>query len=279
MTVALVASMFAMSVVSTSAYAGTITFEIPDDQFKAANKAVYAHYWNNESGDGPAWQSKEEKMDWDGSADTATFEIPEGDWDLIIISGDSGWQTYDTVMTAACIGDTIFATGETMQNPVDSSKTAIISKWKDNSNLGPHKVISSLGEILGTSLIEGETEQDMYDVFVKNYGPGGVYDWSASGEFETGKTWEQIQAQVKKTLGLEDASSADESSSTADSNSSNAGSSSKASSNASSKAASSAASTGTTATGQSPVVFIVLGAVLVVAAGVILLTSRKKVSE
>lgn len=274
MVVLLVVTMVAFAAVSTSAYSGTITFEIPDDNWLKANKKAYAHYWNNETGDGPAWQTKDEQMNMEKaeSDKIATFELPEGNWDLIIISGDSGWQTYDAVMNANCVGDTIYVTGEKVENPVDSKKQAIVAAWKNNTDLGPHKVIGSLGTVIGTAFLPGETNQTMYDKFVNDYGPGGQYDWANDGAVETGKSFDEICKEIKKELGLEEEkpSSKDDVSSKGSSN---------ASSKTSSKDSSSKKDSGATETGQDTTIFIVLGVILVAAVGVIIVTRKKKVTE
>lgn len=283
--VAIVATMFCFATISSSAWSGTITWEVPDEQWAKANKIAYCHYWNNVSGEGPSWQTAEEKMNYKQGDMTATFDIPEGDWNLVIISGDSGYQTYDTVMNASCAGDTIYATGETMENPVDSKKTAIVARWK-NAGLGPHKVISSLGKVMGESYVDGEDAQVMFDTFVKNYGPGTEHPWEDDGALETGKSFEEIQKELRTELGLSDggdnSSSGDNNSSSDDDSNggtTTGGSNSTASNKSSSTSSksSSTASANTTTTGDStPYIFLAVVLVAALGVGVVAFTTRKK---
>lgn len=279
MTVALVASMFAMASVSASAWSGEITFEVPSADWASKNPVVYAHYWENkEGGAASAWQTAEEEMEYSEDKATAKKEIPDGgDWNLIIISGSSGWQTYDTTMNANCVGDTIYVTGEEVENPVDSKKTAIVAAWKTNTDCGPKKQVTSIGNVVGTALLADETNQSLYDAFVVKFAPGGDYDWELDGQNETGKDWETIKKEVAEKLELETES---ESSSSDDSSADGTSSTTSNASTASSRSASSTAATGATDTGQDTTLFVILGVVLVAAAALIVIAAtRKKVTE
>ena len=292
--VAVLGSMACASAVSTSAFSGTITFEI-NDNWAAANKTFYAHIWNGLP-DGAAlygWQTKDEKMTIAEDGKTATYEVPEGDWNLIIISGDSGIQTYDTVFNASCIGDTCYVMDEQFENPVDSKKKAYGLGWKNNADCGPHKVVSSLGNVIGTAYLPGENDQNLYDNFVKKYNPqngiDGIVDgetylcWDDDGKVETGMDWEEAKAHVAQQLGVTVESSSDASSSDAsssDASSSNASSSNTTTTTSSSRttttSSSSSQSTGTTTTGDStPIVALV--ATLTASLGVAFFARKKAV--
>lgn len=297
-TAAVLGSMACASAVSTSAFSGEIKFEVPDN-WANANRFFYAHIWNGLP-DGAslyAWQTAEEKMTWNSGDATATYNVPEGDWNLIIVSGDSGIQTYDTVFNANCIGDTCYVLDNQFENPVDSKKTAYGLGWRNNSDCGPHKVVSSLGKVIGTAYLPGETDQNLYDAFVKKYNPqngvdgiadGDTYcDWTTDGEIETGKDWETIKKEVAEQLGVEVSSSENSSSENSSSESSSSSSSSSSSpsssssgssgsSTSSSSSSSSSTSTGTTTTGDStPIVALV--ATLTAAMGVAFFARKKAV--
>ena len=169
-TAAVLGTMACAGAVSSSAYSGEITFEVPET-WANANKFFYAHIWNGLPGGAGlyAWQTADEKMTWTKGDATATYQVPDGDWNLIIVSGNTGIQTYDTVMNANCIGDTCYVMSEQFENPVDSKKVAYGLGWRNNTDCGPHKVVSSLGNIIGNAFLPGEDNQTLYDNFVKKY--------------------------------------------------------------------------------------------------------------
>ena len=216
--VAVLGSMACASAVSSSAFSGEIKFEVSDNLAKA-NKFFYAHIWDGTPGAANGgklydWQTVQEKMTWNKGDAVATYDVPEGNWSLIIISTNTGFQTYDTVFNANCIGDTCYVMDETYENPVDSKKTAKGLGWRSNPDCGPHKVVSSLGNIIGTAFLPGENDQVLYDNFVKKYDTNNVADpennifnWNDDGAVETGKDWETIKKEVAEKLGVSVSSS------------------------------------------------------------------------
>ena len=225
-TAAVLGTMACASAVSASALSGEFTFEIPDN-WASANKVFYAHIWDGLPGGKNLykWQTKDEKMKIADDKKTATYNVSEeGTWNLIIISGDSGIQTYDTVFNENCIGDTCYVMEDKFENPVDSNKQAFGLGWRNNSDCGPHKVVSSLGNVIGTAFLPGETNQTLYENFLRSYNPenetdadNGIYNWDDDGAAATGMSWEEVTAKVAKELGVEntagDNSSSDNSSS------------------------------------------------------------------
>ena len=204
---AMLGTMACASAVSTSAFSGEIKFEVGDLD-NAVNKFFYAHIWNGLPGGAGlyGWQTKEEKMTWKKGDAVATYNVPEGDWNLIIISTNTGFQTYDTVFNASCIGDTCYVMDETFENPVDSMKTAKGLGWRNNPDCGPHKVVSSIGNVIGTAFLPGENNQVLYDNFVKKYNVSNIadperdiYNWNDDGAIETGKDWETIKKKLLKS--------------------------------------------------------------------------------
>lgn len=189
---ALVGILCSFATISSSAFSGEIKWEAPTEEWQHRNNMVFAHIWNSLSNNSVAsWQSAEEKMT-DNKDGTYSYNVPEGDWNLIVISGLSGDETYDTTFSAECIGDTMYATGEYMENPVDSTKHAVVASWKNHSNYGPHKCISSLGKVIGTSLATGETNQDILDCFISKY----KSDWSGT------KPFDEVCDNLRQQLGI-----------------------------------------------------------------------------
>ena len=144
--------------------------------------------------------------------DKATYQVPEGDWNLIIISGNTGIQTYDSVMNANCIGDTCYVMDEPFENPVDSKKVSYGLGWRNNPDCGPHKVISSLGNIIGNAYLPGETNQTIYDNFVKKYADTwgneilgdleGIPQFEIPPDPDRDEKWEALKQELAEKLGL-----------------------------------------------------------------------------
>ncbi len=198
---------------NSSAYSGEISFEVPET-WANANKTFYAHIWNGLPGGSGlyAWQTGDEKMEWSKGDATATYQIPEGDWNLIIISGNTGIQTYDSVMNANCIGDTCYVMDEPFENPVDSKRVSYGLGWRNNPDCGPHKVISSLGNIIGNAYLPGETNQTIYDNFVKKYADTwgneilgdleGIPQFEIPPDPDRDEKWEALKQELAEKLGL-----------------------------------------------------------------------------
>ena len=303
-TAAVLGTMACASAVSASAFSGEFTFEIPDTWAKA-NHVFYAHIWDGLPGGKNLykWQTKDEKMKIADDKKTATYNVPEGNWNLIIVSGDSGIQTYDTVFNGNCVGDTCYVMDDKFENPVDSNKQAFGLGWRNNSDCGPHKVVSSLGNVIGSAFLPGETNQTLYENFLRSYNPenetdadNGIYNWDDDGAASTGMSWEEVTAKVAKELGVENTVGGDSSSDNSSSDNSSSGNSSSdnsssdnsssgssgsgssgsgASTSSNSSSSSSSSSTGTTQTGDSTPVVALL-ATLVAALGASFVALKKK---
>ena len=76
----------------------------------------------------------------------------------VIFSADTGAQIYNTIMNGNCIGDTVYVTGNKIENPKDSQKTDTEAAWKNHPECGPQKVITSTSKIVGTALADGTTD-------------------------------------------------------------------------------------------------------------------------
>lgn len=140
-------------------------------------KSVFCHTWKID-GDLPTWQSKSEKCQYDSKTGIATYDLSKANYQisksdgknyLVIFSANTGMQTYDTVMSGACIGDTMYCTGEQIENPVDSEKKANVAKWENNSDCGPQRKITSTGNIVGSALPEGQTDAIMLAQYLIDY--------------------------------------------------------------------------------------------------------------
>ena len=145
-------------------------------------KTVYCHIWRADgTGDWPDWQTKKEKCKYDSSTGIATYDLSktghnikksDGKLYCVIFSANTGMQTYNVIMSGNCIGDTLYCTGNLLENPEDSEKRANEAVWAKTKDCGPEKKITSSGNVIGTTLSEGDTDASMLACFLVAY-----YDW------------------------------------------------------------------------------------------------------
>ena len=145
-------------------------------------KTVYCHIWRADgTGEWPMWQTKKEKCIYDSSTGIAKYDLSktgnkisssDGKVYCVIFSANTGMQTYNAIMSGKCIGDTLYCTGNKLENPEDSEKTVNEAVWTKNTDCGPEKKITSSGNVIGTTLPEGDTDASMPACFLVAY-----YDW------------------------------------------------------------------------------------------------------
>lgn len=135
--------------------AGTkIYFDVKSAGWKNFSK-IYCHVWRADgTGKWPSWQTKKEVCKKE-SDDLYSYDITKtgnaeeiqnaGSKNLycVIFSADTQVQIYNTIMNGNCIGDTLYVTGNKIENPKDSSKTDTEAAWKNHPECGPQKVITS----------------------------------------------------------------------------------------------------------------------------------------
>ena len=153
-------------------------------------KNVYCHIWRADgTGTWTSWQTREElctKEDnglysYDTTKTGNEIKSTDGNLYCVIFSVDTGMQAYNTIMSGSCLGDTCYITGEKVENPEDSEKTAQVAAWKNNPDCGPQKVISSTGNIVGTALAEGTTDITLVaDYLIKFYNDNGKLEKTQS---------------------------------------------------------------------------------------------------
>ena len=148
-------------------------------------RTVYCHIWAADgvtkpsSGeDWPSWQGKAEKCKFDKDTGIATYDLSktghefkesDGNKYCVIFSANTGMQTYNTIMSGSCIGDTVYCTGNQIENPEDSEKKAIEAAWRKNPNCGPEKKITSTGNIVGTAYPEGCNDTTLLAQYLIQY--------------------------------------------------------------------------------------------------------------
>ena len=145
---------------------GKIYWECPWSNVKVAYCHVFSSYGNWLYD----WQTQYEKMTNEGG-NLWSYEIPEGPYDLVIFSVDTGAQTYELVLTDENVGDTAISDFKVMlENPIDSNKTGPKTTWKSGVN-GAHLTITSTGNIVGDKLCPTESGADAVAYFIGIYLP------------------------------------------------------------------------------------------------------------
>ena len=145
---------------------GKIYWECPWSNVKAAYCHVFSSYGNWLYD----WQTQYEKMTNEGG-NLWSYEIPEGPYDLVIFSVDTGAQTYELVLTDENVGDTaITDTSVMVESPIDENKTSAKTTWKSGVN-GAHLTITSTGNIVGDKLCPTESGADAVAYFIGIYLP------------------------------------------------------------------------------------------------------------
>lgn len=270
-------------------------------------KSVFCHIWKADgSGDWPAWQSKKEKCKYDSSTGIATYDLSktgntisksDGRVYCVIFSANTGMQSYNAIMSGKCIGDTLYCTGNQLENPEDSEKKANEAKWENNSDCGPEKKITSTGNVIGSAFPEGESDVTLLATYLVAYynddaktsltqklldelkvSPvdvmGAVTDrLNATNNEDKDK----IAPAVEKILaGCTDPTTGKKTGAKAAGGSSSNGSSSSSSNGGSSSSGSGSSSTGAVKSGVETTIVFVMAGLMVSAAGVMFLARKKK---
>ena len=180
MMVSAFACMPATAAESTEVTEGKIYFELPDDWTDIKN--VFCHIWAVDgSGKWPAWAAKAERADlvegnlysYDISKLPTALDTSKGVAYAVIFAAkktdNTQIQTYNTLMSTDCIGDTVYCTGVVFENPEDSQQVCIESAWRNHPELGAEKKITSSGKIVGKSHAEGGSDAMMMATYIVAY--------------------------------------------------------------------------------------------------------------
>lgn len=87
----------------------------------------------------------------DGIIESYEFEMPDSSWNVFVIFHDltTDAQTCDCVITENAFGDTAYMTGDYVENPVDSDKSALDVAFRNAGDCGSHRMVTSTGNISG----------------------------------------------------------------------------------------------------------------------------------
>lgn len=198
LTLVVLASMAAIAVPASAAEESKIYFEVPSDWKNY--KTVYCHLWAYGSETPLAnWQSKKEACTLvEGTTysydTTKVGGLTDGTLYCVIFSLNTGMETYTTLMTTDCYGDTLYCNDTYYENPVDSTKTSRAAFWKNHSatQYGPLMQVTSIGNIVGTCI--ASSAQTMFSDFLKNN--------LDNARTYSKKADQEIVDNIAKTLGL-----------------------------------------------------------------------------
>lgn len=289
-----------------AAAANTLTFEVPKDWKNY--KQVYCHVWmciDDGTVKWPSWKSKAEKMTDNGDG-TWSYDVSKlganaidpnkGGAYAVIFVTDTNMQTYNLVLGADCIGDTAYVTGNTFENPEDSNKSCTEAVWK-SGKYGPEKKILSTGnDVVGSTTPAGATDATLMANWMKTFYadttktpnvPSLLTKLNVTGQAvydELVNITSSLDASERNTilnesaklLGVEIKDSKNPAaSSSGTGSSSNGGSSNGGSTNGGSSNGGSG-STGSVDSGEDSTILFVLGGLMLAAAAVMFVTSKKR---
>jgi len=158
---------------------GNLIYFEPPAEWGSEFKIMYCHAWVIGGDALSAWRSNAQrcKKESDG-----TYSYDVSGWDLganiaLMFHTDLGQQTYDLNFTADCIGDTVYIRNfeeDTMQSPVDSEKTALVARWRNNGDtVHPVIQISSLYDLFdpdNTGLLPQQWPEGTTDEHLEKWG-------------------------------------------------------------------------------------------------------------
>ena len=191
---------------STAGAGNKVYFKLDPSVWKSA-KQVTCYVGTHNGGDAPfAWGSKkgncEDEGDnlWSYDFDDKGISIESGKQYSLKFTGDWGVQTCDMLFDSSIMGSTCVLTSEQVENNVDSNKLSYVCTWKDQdaTKYGPVKLITSIGNVIGTAYWADTSPYDMLLNFIKSDGKDGL---SNALNFN-GKTAQQTLDDTAKALGL-----------------------------------------------------------------------------
>lgn len=130
----------------------TIYFEYSSEIWgeREAKDIIHCHLWEHEGEANAGWGSKAARCQPtdDENIFSYTFDASKG-LNAVIFYIVGKEQTYNLTMTNACAEDTVYLTGETIENPEDSEKITYEARWKENKDNGPQYIENSRGIFTG----------------------------------------------------------------------------------------------------------------------------------
>ena len=170
-------------------------------------KEITCYIGPHNGGDAPfVWGAKKGLCEEEGDDlysydfDAKGITIESGKQYSLNFTGDWGVQTCDMLFDSSIMGSTCVLTSEQVENNVDSNKLSYVCTWEDQdaTKYGPVKLITSIGNVIGTAYWADTSPYDMLLNFIKSDGKDGL---SNALNFN-GKTAQQTLDDTAKALGL-----------------------------------------------------------------------------
>lgn len=199
---------------STGAEKNVISFDVKKSGWGNV-KNMFCHIWRPDgTGEAHSWQSKKEKCTYDAATGIATYDLSKTNFDIsksdgreycVIFSANTGMQTYNTIMSGSCIGDTMYCSGEQIENPEDSEKKAAVAVWMNNPDCGPEKKVTSTGNIVGSAYPDGESDITLVATYlIQYYNEPAKTDLAQDVINKLKVSPVDVMAEVKKRVGADD---------------------------------------------------------------------------
>ena len=153
---------------------------------------IFCHIWEAGKDSFFGWQSGSEKCTKNGAVwEYDLDKLNDSDYVkgglqsdkdyCIIFSSDTGMETYGCTFGPDCAGDTLYMTGEKIENTEDSTKSSDEAVFENHTNYGPHLACTSIGNVVG-----------------KNHGIQVIGDWLPKYYIST--YIDDVTAVLKKAL-------------------------------------------------------------------------------
>ena len=160
-----------------------IYFEVPTLESWGTTKTVSCHIYNVYGGSAlntASWGSKDERCKQDSATGLYYFDttkvgtIEDGaDYAVLFYTKDTAGvehQTGNVTLGKACLGDTVYVTGEMIENTEDSNKMDFEATWKNNSNnYGPKAALTSTGKIVGKCFPVYQPKAQIVSQFLRSW--------------------------------------------------------------------------------------------------------------
>ena len=141
---------------------------------------VYCHIWPIGKDSFYGWQANAEKCEKVGAtyqydldklndSDYISGGLQSGVDYCIIFSADTGVETYGCTFGPDCAGDTLYLTGNKIENTEDSTKKSDEAVFEDHTNYGPHLAFTSIGNIVGSKLCPNEKGTEVIGDWLPTY--------------------------------------------------------------------------------------------------------------
>ena len=133
------------------------------------------------------------------------IDLVEGVQYKVIFTKNMGEeQSADLYFDTTCLGHCAYCNGEMIENTVDSTKKSQVALWKDldPEQYGPVKGITSLGNVVGTCLPQGKTDEDLFNTWLIETGAQSLKNAMKYTVQPGKKTSQQLVDDIGAALGL-----------------------------------------------------------------------------